>query len=61
MHNVIKLTDKFYATCPECGSQQFLLPVNGPGTQWDKIVGTECANCEYFMEWIIVEGGPNDN
>jgi hypothetical protein len=50
--------ETFYATCPECGGQEWCLPVNGPDTQWDEIQGSVCANpeCEYFIEWLLVVG-----
>jgi hypothetical protein len=47
-------TENFYAACPECGSQEWLLPVNGPRMAWDKIVGSECARCGCLIKWIIV-------
>ena len=47
--------ERFYATCPECGGQEWLLPVNGPLAAWDGITGSECAACGYLIEWIVVE------
>lgn len=50
MADIIKLNDNFFATC-RCGSNVFYLPVNGPGKTWDKIIGSQCANCGENVSW----------
>ena len=55
MSNTIYLNDEFYATCPECRHQEWLLPINGPGNQWDSLLGSECVNCGFSVEWKAVE------
>ena len=49
--------DTYYATCPECGGTEWLLPVNGLGFAWDKIVGSQCADpdCSCLIRWMIAE------
>ena len=49
--------ETFYATCPECGGTEWLLPVNGLGFAWDKILGSQCVNpdCNCLIQWMIAE------
>ena len=54
MTNVIPLNDKFYACCPECGGQEWLIRVNGPGNSFDEIMGTECKYCSFYVDWIKI-------
>lgn len=55
MAEVIAISkEEFYATCPECGGQEWLLPVNGPLMAWDKILGSECAACGCLIKWLMV-------
>ena len=54
MSKVHYLNDKFYATCPECGGQEWMLMVNGPGNEFNEILGTECKYCEFVVDWIKI-------
>ena len=47
--------DEYYATCPDCGGVEWLLPVNGLGFAWDKITGSICANedCQCLIRWMV--------
>ncbi len=55
MADVIEIYNKFYASCPICGSINWNLIVNGLGHSWDIIEGTECAECGFIMTWVVVE------
>lgn len=54
--NIIKLADNFYARCPNCGSWDFKIRLNGPGDTWTRILGTECSNeeCSFLIDWVAV-------
>ena len=54
MGEVIKLEDEFYAGCPKCGCQQWLLKIDGPGDRWENILGSECYECGFFVDWLKV-------
>lgn len=36
----------------ECGSIVFHILVNGFGDKWDKVEGTECAECGNQIKWV---------
>jgi hypothetical protein len=42
----------FYAKCPGCGSIDWQLRINGI-TVWDSILGSECSDCGFFVDWIL--------
>ena len=50
MGKVHYLNDTFYATCPECGGQEWLLVVDGPGNEFQTIMGFECKYCEFVVD-----------
>jgi len=52
MGKVHYLNDIFYASCPECGSQEWLLIVDGPGNEFQTITGFECKYCEFVVDWV---------
>ena len=64
INKIIKLyeEEEFYATCPECGGTEWLLPVNGIGVDWNKIKGTICADpdCNCFIQWIVAVKGMDE-
>ena len=60
-NNIIKLNDKFYAKCPDCGSQEWLIRVDGVGDQWENIKGTECKYCELIIDWVKAERDEKDS
>jgi len=49
--NTIYLNRNFYAACPNCHKQLWLLKLDGPGDKWKTILGTECACCHLLVEW----------
>lgn len=55
MGDVIFLEDNFYAKCGECGGQDFMLMLNGPGDKWTFIAGTECSACGLFTSFTVVK------
>jgi hypothetical protein len=54
-NKIVYLNDKFYASCPVCRSQAWLLEIDGPGDQWESLQGSECANCGFFVEWKAIK------
>ncbi len=38
-----------------CGSTAFHILVNDYGDSWDKVIGTECMECEEKIHWIKAE------
>jgi len=55
--NIIQLHDdvQAVATCIDCNSKLWKLVLDKPGDDWERILGTECANCGYFCEWQVLK------
>ena len=51
MSNVVNLHDNYYATCSSCGSTSFSLMVDDVGDKWTKVIGTQCNECDVFIDW----------
>lgn len=43
------------AYCPECGNTSWHLLLDAFGNQWEKIIGTECTNCGFIINWVLAE------
>jgi len=54
-NNVIQLNEQLYANCPDCGSQEWLVRIDGVGDQWKNILGTECKYCGLVIDWVSCE------
>jgi len=54
---------QYIAKCPECNGRFWLLRVDGVGNEWEHILGSECSECGFFVDWISVnrDGGGEDD
>ena len=52
MGEVVELNFQFWAKCEACGGNRFLLALDGPGTDWQTVIGTVCVNCENMVDWV---------
>ena len=48
----MKVTDRVYAEC-ECGHDEFRLVIEKTGNIL--IQGTECVNCKYYQQFLIID------
>ena len=58
MGELIKLSEAV-ASCG-CGSIVWNIRVNAMGDSWDKIIGTECAECGFIVDWVSADREPSD-
>ena len=40
------------ANCPECRSKYWFVRLDNVNDNWQNIIGTECADCGFFVEWV---------
>lgn len=52
MSNVVPIDKPLYASCPECGGQEWLITVDNIRDQWCNITGTVCKYCDFRVDWV---------
>ena len=51
----IRQEPEYVAHCPECRMTYWLIRLDGMHDDWQNIIGTECAGCGFFVDWVLAE------
>lgn len=44
---------EYVARCPECRTTYWLIRLDSVNDDWENIIGTECAGCGFFVDWVL--------
>ena len=53
----IRKEPEYVANCPECRSKLWLIRLDSINDDWKNIIGTECADCGFFVDWVLAKKG----
>ncbi len=51
----IRKNPEYVANCPECRGKHWLIRLDNVNDDWQNIVGTECAGCGFFVDWVLAK------
>ena len=56
----IRKDPEYVANCPECRCKRWLVRLDGVNDDWQNIIGTECVDCGFFVEWVRASNPTQD-
>jgi len=52
---------EYMARCPACTKELWIIHLDDINDNWENIIGTECATCGFFVDWVLAKKTTNES